>query len=251
MPIRLRDATDGGEPLPIDHAVRNILARVGESGFAWIDGPLHEIDFERICAGMGHLELRTEIRVSAELTRLQQESRKAAKARPGVYQAEALDFHTDRPTASYLGWYCKVQDEHAGESLLLSLKDIQERLPSEVLKTLGEIRTAFMVPRQDGGENLYGAALAQPHPDGCLIFYVPWNLPETLTESQRAALDAFEAYVRDKRQKELLKIRLQPGQALFIDNRRVLHARADLPPDSRRHLVRFYINSTGRRPEEV
>ena len=35
--------------------------------------------------------------------------------------------------------------------------------------------------------------------------------------------------------------RLERGEALFVDNRRLLHARGNLSPSSRRHIVRLYI----------
>ena len=66
------------------------------------------------------------------------------------------------------------------------------------------------------------------------------------TSDQAHAISAFERalseYVANG---GVVSIRLDPGQALFVNNRVVLHARDAIAPDSRRRLVRAYVVPVG------
>ncbi len=107
-----------------------------ESGFAWSGELASEADFEAIARQLGAIVLRTDIRISP-LEREKQRARRGPGAeRPGVYQAEALAFHSDRPTIRFLGWYCVQQDARFGDSMLIDTRDIEQSFTREELKTL-------------------------------------------------------------------------------------------------------------------
>ena len=110
-----------------------------ESGFAWSGELASEADFEAIARQLGAIALRTDIRVSP-LEREKQRARRAPGAeRPGVYQAEALAFHSDRPTIRFLGWYCVQQDARFGDSMLIDTRDIEQAFTRDELETLQRV----------------------------------------------------------------------------------------------------------------
>jgi hypothetical protein len=64
--------------------------------------------------------------------------------------------------------------------------------------------------------------------------------------AERAIIDTFEAVT--KRPKLMLEFTLQPGEAYFINNYTILHARTafddgDAPEDARRHLLRLWLDA--------
>jgi Taurine catabolism dioxygenase TauD, TfdA family len=64
--------------------------------------------------------------------------------------------------------------------------------------------------------------------------------------AERAVLDTFEAVT--KRPELMLEFTLQPGDAYFINNYTILHARTafddgDAPEDARRHLLRLWLDA--------
>src|SRR5256714_6082965 len=69
--------------------------------------------------------------------------------------------------------------------------------------------------------------------------------------AERAIIDTFEAVT--KRPELMLEFTLQPGEAYFINNYTILHARTsfedgDAPEDARRHLLRLGLDRANRRP---
>jgi hypothetical protein len=65
-------------------------------------------------------------------------------------------------------------------------------------------------------------------------------------EAERAIIDTFEAVT--KRPELMLEFTLQPGEAYFINNYTILHARTafddgDAPEDARRHLLRLWLDA--------
>jgi alpha-ketoglutarate-dependent taurine dioxygenase len=77
------------------------------------------------------------------------------------------------------------------------------------------------------------------------VFYVPWFVERPDDEAGRDRLGRFGRLVYEAHRTSRLEIRLERGQCLFIDNRRMLHGRGALPEDSRRHLVRLYLRADG------
>ena len=64
--------------------------------------------------------------------------------------------------------------------------------------------------------------------------------------AERAVIDTFEAVT--KRPELMLEFTLQPGEAYFINNYTILHARTafddgDVPEDARRHLLRLWLDA--------
>ncbi|MFI2663542.1 TauD/TfdA family dioxygenase [Micromonospora carbonacea] len=62
-----------------------------------------------------------------------------------------------------------------------------------------------------------------------------------MTERQVAALDALDALLDDPRRQT--RLRLEPGQMIFINNRTLLHGRTEFTdaPDGKRLMLRTWI----------
>jgi len=72
------------------------------------------------------------------------------------------------------------------------------------------------------------------------------NKQELMGPAERAIIDTFEAVT--KRPELMLEFTLQPGEAYFINNYTILHARTafddgDAPEDARRHLLRLWLDA--------
>ncbi|WP_395237111.1 TauD/TfdA family dioxygenase [Vibrio alginolyticus] len=62
-------------------------------------------------------------------------------------------------------------------------------------------------------------------------------LLDNYSEKQLIALETLEASISDAKP---IILRLEPGEALFVDNKRMLHGREDIPQDSPRYLYRIH-----------
>ncbi|HEX9945156.1 MAG TPA: TauD/TfdA family dioxygenase [Thermoanaerobaculia bacterium] len=200
--------------------------------------------FLELAGRLGEIGLRTDLVIDP--ARAEDELRRrrtgGAAERPVVYAPAALEFHTDRPTVDVIGWYCVEQDARDGAFLLIDTADVEDHFSGMELEELGKIEMNYSLrDGETGREELYRAPLLTPSSRGRLLYYAPWQLPAGLGTEPVRLLARFAAYVSRKRETSLLRIRLAPGESLFIDNRRLLHARGELAPGSRRHIVRLYI----------
>jgi hypothetical protein len=187
---------------------------------------------------LGTITLRTDIRVDSEADDALRRARNPLYAgRPSVYRAEGLSYHTDSPLTDMLAWYCVEQDAVDGTSALIDTGDLAQHFNEEELSALSEVRVRFMTRGDDDNE------IAREYPlfaDG-KVYYAPWLVSEDLDEREREMAARFAAYLARKDTTDPIRIRLKPGEMLFVDNHRILHGRSPIPPDSRRHLVRLYI----------
>jgi hypothetical protein len=203
-------------------------------------------DFEALGGVIGVVELRTDVRVDPARRDAQMGSRGDAlgRSRPGVYQAESLALHTDRPTAAVLAWYCIAQDDRGGETVLLDTSDLGEHLSPDVLATLRGVDVAYAIPLPgSSGEQVFRHPLLAGAGPPYEVYYVPWNLTEPASKEERRALEKFADYVRRGHERRAIRIRLEPRESLFIDNRRMLHGRDALSAETKRHLVRLYLRT--------
>lgn len=204
--------------------------------------PMDEARFMDLAGCLGEVGLRTDLVIDPVQAEEERRRRSVTGARPMVYSPTELGFHTDRPTVDVLGWYCVEQDAEDGAFLLLDTADLPERFSAAELAGLGTIELRyFQRDSQTGEEEAGSAPFLSSGPRGHLLYYAPWLLPEDLAGELATLVARFAAYVEWKRETALVRIRLQPGEALFVDNRRLLHARGNLSPASRRHIVRLYI----------
>jgi hypothetical protein len=243
----------GADERQSDDLVPRVLPRLAERirksllryGLAHVTASLSADAFHALAELTGHIEERTDIVVDAARRREESAARDdtLGKSRPGVYQPESLALHTDRPTAGILAWYCVEQDDRAGETILVDTVNLVDHLSGDQLAALSEIQVPYTI-RQGASrrEHLFLQSLLVKKGTQYEVFYVPWNLPEPGSSEARSALARFAEYVKLSALHRALRIRLMPKQSLFINNRRMLHGRDALPEDSKRRLIRLYID---------
>jgi hypothetical protein len=233
-----------------DALVTRVRSALDSAGWFHLASPGSLDEFERIGSRLGTIELRTDIVVDPERERQQREKRLHAPARPGVYQASALGLHTDRPTAGILAWFCVEPDARVGATLLADTVDLRDHFTDAELHDLGGVQVEFLSADPfTNTESLRSAPLLERRGEGWGLYYVPWLIKPPAGE-RLLLLERLARYVRQKEEHDLVSVRLERGQSLFIDNRRMLHGRGELPKDSRRHLVRLYIRTDGP-PDDV
>ena len=238
--------TAAAAAIPAATTIPALAARVREDlrahGLARLPA-MTEARFVELAGCVGEVGLRTDLVIDPAQAEEERRRRSSAAERPVVYAPTELGFHTDRPTVDVIGWYCVEQDAEDGAVLLIDTADLGEHFTAAEIATLGRVELGyFQRNAQTGREEARRAPLVASGPRGHLLYYAPWLVVQESAAGEAAPLLArFAVYVERKRETALLRIRLERGEALFVDNRRLLHARGNLSPVSRRHIVRLYI----------
>jgi len=218
-----------------------VRRRLPDEGYVHIARVLPQDVFTAAAQQLGTITLRTDIRVDSQADDALRRIRDPLYAdRPSVYRADGLSYHTDSPLIDVLAWYCVEQDAVDGTSALVDTADLTTHFNDEEQAVLSRVRVRAMMRDDDGRE------FAREFPlfaDG-KVYYAEWLLCENLGDAERSLAARFADYIAQKDATAPIRIRLKPGEMLFVDNHRILHGRSEIPPDSRRHLVRFYIKRT-------
>lgn len=215
--------------------------RLPGEGYVHIARTLAEEVFTSAANQLGTIELRTDIRVDSEADDALRRARDPIYAdRPSVYRSDGLSYHTDSPVIDMLAWYCVAQDAVDGTSALIDTGDVARQFDTDDLAVMSRIRVRAMMRDAENREIVCEYPLFA---DG-KVYYAPWLLCPDLGEKERDVAARFADYVAEKDATEPIRIRLNPGEMLFVDNHRILHGRSSIPPDSRRHLVRLYIRTS-------
>jgi hypothetical protein len=155
------------------------------------------------------------------------------KYRALLHSAESMSFHTDHPAVDVIAWYCESQADEGGESLLLDFELLRSHLSSEHLTALATVKIA--VP----AASTLGARSTVPMLSASGLYYADWLVEEPSSGAATMAISGFRDAIR---QATPVCICLQAGQALIINNKRVMHGRTKIVErQSRRHLVRHWI----------
>lgn len=177
-------------------------------------------DFRNAVTALGTIIQRTEVRVRPE-------------SKAMVTSPRSLDLHTDHHAARYIAWYCHRQSDAGGESLLADAQAAFDRLPQahrDRLFTL-HLHEHKVFPDDPGSWPfvLYDG--------GRLRFYYSFWLANPGDRDDPALLAFREALAA----LPPLELKLSPGDALFIDNHRMLHGRKAIGAEGDRYLERFWI----------
>ncbi len=202
--------------------IKNAL---GEHGFAVLREPLGRDDYLGLARELGAL-------VGAE----------AIALRPGAHAYVAkpgrVPLHTDHPEVDVVGWLCEVQDESDGASLLLDTRPVLDALAASERELLLRVRLAC--PQLAGGPPTGTWPVLRETHEGYAVFCSPWLQAVGAKDDEAEALDRFRRRLSAAATTPA-EVRLAPGEALFIDNRRVLHGRRALLESSRRQLLRVWL----------
>ena len=178
-----------------------------------------------------------------------------------IYQTSARQtFHTD--SADVVGLLCLRDAMEGGESLLVSVQSIYNRMRAERPDLLALLFEPIATDRRgevpEGAKPFMEIPPLSWHAGYLTVFYQRQYIDSAqrfdaamrLTPAHVEALDMFDALANDP---DLhLSMRLEPGDMQFVYNHAQLHDRMgfrDWPdPDKRRHLMRLWLSIDGDRP---
>jgi hypothetical protein len=155
-----------------------------------------------------------------------------------VHSPGAIPFHTDSILADYVGWHCLEPTARNGEILLIDGHDILSGFSPSELRDLARVQSG---PSHPGHTIAYQRPLLGWLRGRPRLFYTPWNIVDTDNTTTMKLLNRFKRILDRCAREKAIGIRLERGESLFIDNRRILHGRSKLPADSPRHLTRVWI----------
>ncbi|MBV0934897.1 TauD/TfdA family dioxygenase [Marinobacterium weihaiense] len=211
-PIRLKS---------VDQFVTYVEEGLQKNGYCHIE---QELSFEQYVAINDHLG---SIKTISDI-KLNNESKLKFN------KPESLSSHTDSPLVNTVAWYCIRQDPQVGSSVLVDCKPIIEALPESTRKILRKTHIGFPLYKRFKTDTY---PILTPGTTSDEIYYTHWLLLDNYSEKQIAALQALESSISEA---EKTVLRLKPGEALFVDNKRMLHGRDDIPPNSPRYLYRIH-----------
>jgi hypothetical protein len=223
----------------VGDAIRHTLQTEGYLHLTW---PMTMDNYEAVAGQVGTIVQKNDVKVDLARAQSQEQARRIKK-RGGIYSPGALGFHTD-PIADLVSWYCMEQDDGGGPMMMINLGDLEDYFSADELETLS--RVELLSPTRKPGaeqETLTPTPLLTKANGKYKIYYAPWLLHEPEDASVRKIAEKFTAYVKNKEETQLIVLPVKPGDTVFLDNRRMLHGRGELPQTSKRHLVRFYLRA--------
>lgn len=149
---------------------------------------------------------------------------------------ERIPPHTDHPAVRYIAWFCRENQAFGGESVLLDGHKAIDQLSARQRLTLSKayLRCPTLEGRVPIGQRTVW------HERTRSLFFAPW-LPRSQEHEQ--SLRDFERCL-DAPPTPRYSVRLEPGDALILDNHRMLHSRDALDRDSPRWLTRYWIGES-------
>ena len=213
--------------IAVTHDCGNVMDQISRSGKAVLGGLTVE-RFMKICMSIGDV-------LSVEDIGIIEGSRRH------VSSSGAVPAHSDGPQANVVAWFCVRQDEDDGTSILFDTAPVLRGLSSQVRTDLASIQVPYYDHTSATGRPECHTPLLLGHDEGSWrVNYAPWLLPDPLDARQRLAIAAFQLAIASS---QPTRIRLQPGQSLFVNNWRILHSRDSVKPDSTRLLKRAWVRT--------
>ena len=200
-------------------------------GFAHIPSTISLEGFEALSSKLGSIVMRTDLAITPGRTSI-------------VYKPDAIAFHQDNPAMNIIGWHCVQQDQIDGSALLIDTADIVSHFSPDHLKimTTIDVRCPDTDPNRHNPDKGLIAYFLWPmltqKPERTEVYYVPWLMLDSYSPEQRDVIARFDEYLLAK---EVINIRLNEGETLFIDNNRMLHGRGPIDTGSKRFLKRVWI----------
>lgn len=150
---------------------------------------------------------------------------------------DALSAHTDHHAASHIVWRCIEQADGGGESVIVDGVLLFEALPEEYKTALRTVRLAEHNVF-DGDCDEY-PMVTEDSKGKIHLYYSYWLARDDLVGIAKKAFEAFSRALHVVPEKRFL---LRPGDALAIDNHRILHGRTRILGETKRHLFRYWLS---------
>lgn len=212
-------------------SVEELSLKLRQQGFVYVECAHSQSTFTELADQIGVVWDSSSVRISNGSKRL-------------FNSDAALPYHTDSPFANVVAWYCVDPGSVPVPTLILDVTNIAEHIDAEDARLLSGLPYARPTP----SEEKVGIVGLQPVlyvvDEQIRLNYMGWMPIDTPTRRHQLALARLRLYIA-RRVDQGLPIMLRQGEALFLDNNRFMHARPRLPPATRRHLLRLWINSDG------
>lgn len=194
-----------------------VYSSLQKDGFAYIS-KLGSFQFDIINKKLGDLLYETDIKLDASKSNV-------------VYNPEEVLFHTDYPKAQIVSWLCIDSNNNEAPLELIDTNNFISFDP-EFLQVLRKIDVFFKCKLTS---SQYKVPLIIDYEKKIGTTYNPWGIQENAFNTE---LGYFYKYLENCNQ---YTIELKEGDALFIDNHRLLHGRSAINLDSKRHLIRRFL----------
>lgn len=168
-----------------------------------------------------------------------EEVRDSPGAKALVRSRVEIPWHTDHHRAERIVWYCLQQAEGGGETLLVDAHAALATIDTTHRSALtGVLLHEHSVFRGDGTQHPVLTAGADGRDR---VYFSLWMADGVADEKGRAALTAFARAIE---RVPPVRLRLEAGDILAIDNTRMLHARTEISGSRARHLRRYWLASS-------
>ncbi len=184
-------------------------------------------EFMALCENLGDLIAEDDIKIDSKYSY-------------EINRPDNIPFHTDAFEVDIVAWYCAVEEEgdDNDQSLLINMTDLREYFSDAELQDMSKIKINISKNYKNGSASLIKLA-----DNDFNIYYHPWGYRKDSDCSGRKLeilYKKFQSYIETKRQ-TCIKIPLEKQQALFIDNKKILHGRNQINANSKRFLKRIWI----------
>jgi len=150
-------------------------------------------------------------------------------AKAALASDREMELHTDHPRVHWIIWHCVRQSSEGGISLLKDARKALHQLNPTNLRALRE--TTMGTHKVFPGDKERYPVLRRFGDTPDWVYYTPWFR----REGADCNLDAF---AKELDKVETIQVRLLPGQALAINNARMLHGRSAIGGDRDRIHIR-------------
>lgn len=208
----------------VQRLAHEIRAQLNEVGFCHLKQGLSEEQFKEIAAQLGTIVASDDIKLNLSRRKLHS---------PG-----ALEFHTDSYLSDINAWWCEQPAESGGAMMLVDTTDILKHFSQSEMDGLTQIE--MECPNRTHTKFFRRQLLMRAH-GTTEIYYTPWLPVEPAADELKNLRDKFAAYVESKRNTGAVEILFSRGDCLFINNKRILHGRDSLDPNTKRHFKRLWI----------
>ena len=161
--------------------------------------------------------------------------------RPRAYQrADEVEFHTDHISARLAAWYCIEREPTGNEMRLIDLAPLGTKMSADELTALSRAKIYLRKPEHGAWEEGH-IPVWQTRDGRDLYQYIAWSPPAFEDGAAQAAFERFQGLINNAIRSDVIEVDLQKGDALFLDNNRVMHGRHALPRNSKRYLKRILV----------
>jgi alpha-ketoglutarate-dependent taurine dioxygenase len=204
--------------------IPQVVQSLERQGWAHVAGGSRAA-FDDIARALGKVFYVTDIRLEEGATQF-------------AFRPESFPLHMDSPDARYVGWFVVDSDNSACPLVVADSRPAMRALPQSELRVLREVTTTYQDVKNDA---LSPVPLVSIDGEGTPVAsYFPTNV-RAIAPRSAAEARSILAFERMLLTLPKTRIDLHDNDIVVLDNHRMLHGRGPMPPNSRRHMLRYWI----------